>query len=133
MAGGNEIRAGRAFVELGTKDTALMKGLKAAQKRIANFGRAVQTVGLGMAGIGGTIAGAMAVAAKGFADSGSALNDMAGRTGMSVEALSELGYAAKQTGADSEALETGVRKMQRTIGEAAGGSKSAADALTVWG
>ncbi|HOJ76343.1 MAG TPA: phage tail tape measure protein, partial [Phycisphaerae bacterium] len=54
---------------------------------------------------------------------------MAGRTGVSAEALSELGFAAEQSGADLETLETGLRKMQKLIGDAADGSASAGDAL----
>ena len=44
---------------------------------------------------------------------GSDLLDMSQRTGVSVEALSELGFAAEQSGADMETLEAGLRKMQK--------------------
>ena len=45
------------------------------------------------------------------------------------EALSELGFAAEQSGADIETLEGGLRKMQKQVVEAASGSESAREAL----
>ena len=55
------------------------------------------------------------------------------RTGISVEALSELAFAADQSGADLATLEAGVRKMQRTLLDAADGSQTAQDALAILG
>ena len=55
------------------------------------------------------------------------------RTGASVEALSELAYASDLAGASMEDLETGLRKMQRSIVDAALGSDSARDALRLLG
>jgi hypothetical protein len=40
---------------------------------------------------------------------------MSKRTGVSVEALSELGFAAEQSGADLATLEAGLRRMSRVI------------------
>lgn len=54
-------------------------------------------------------------AAKSFADAGSELNDMSDRTGVSVEALSALGFAAAQTGTDMSNVEGGIRKMQKAL------------------
>jgi hypothetical protein len=79
--------------------------------------------------IGAGLAYGAANAVKSFVDMGSALNDASARTGISVEALSEMGYAAEQAGASAEALETGIRKMQRTIVDAGSGSKEAIEAL----
>jgi hypothetical protein len=54
---------------------------------------------------------------------------MAARTGVSVEVLSELGYAAQQSGSSLEDVEKSVRTLQRTITAAAGGSDQASAAL----
>ena len=59
------IRAGRAFVELFTKDEGLRKGLNSAQKLLNDFGKSVQRMGLtifkfgagGLAALGGLAAG----------------------------------------------------------------------------
>lgn len=55
------------------------------------------------------------------------------RTGVSVEALAELGYAAEQTGTDMTTLEAGLRRMQKLLAAAAQGSSSAATALAQLG
>jgi len=52
MAGsGQGIRAGKAFVELFTNDTELLKGLKRAQRKMAAFGAAVTRSGAMLAGV----------------------------------------------------------------------------------
>jgi len=50
-----------------------------------------------------------------------------------VENLSELGYAADQSGASLEALEVGIRNMQKALANATSGGKSANDALRAVG
>jgi hypothetical protein len=84
------------------------------------------------------IAGSVAVTglvalAKNFADAGGAVDDMAQRTGMSAEAVSSLGYAAKLSGTDIGTLEKGVRKMQMGIADAAAGVPGAADKFAALG
>jgi hypothetical protein len=58
---------------------------------------------------------------------------MAARTGSSVETLSELGYAAGQTGSSLEDVEKAVRTMQRSIAASVGGSAQAGEALAQLG
>jgi len=126
---GGDIRAGRAFVEMYVKNSALMKGLADAQKRLRDFGNGIAVVGKWMMGLGtAAIAPFVAMAAR-FEHTGSALNDMSARTGMTTEALSDLGYAAGQTGAEMEDVETAVRKMQKAIGDAAEGGEAGTKAL----
>lgn len=132
MAGSQGIRAGRAYVELGTDDQ-LTRGLRAAEKRLKAFGASVQQVGQRMMALGAGVITPLVGAAKVFGDMGDRLDKMAARTGVSVEALSELSFAAEQSGADLETLETGLRKMQRTVVDAAQGSKSAQEALATLG
>jgi hypothetical protein len=132
-ASASGIRAGRAYVELLADDRALARGLRAAQQKLAAFGSAVRRIGTQMAALGVGIIAPLGLAAKSFADTGSQLNDMAARTGVSVEALSELSYAAQQSGATLEDVEKAVRTMQRTISAAVGGSDQATEALTKLG
>lgn len=68
-------------------------------------------------------------AVKAFSESGDTLGKMWRRTGLSVEALSELGLAAEQSPAGLETLEIGLRKMEKSITDAAGGSDAATKAL----
>ncbi|HMN39629.1 MAG TPA: hypothetical protein PKE29_02215 [Phycisphaerales bacterium] len=128
MADTRGIRAGRAFVELGVSDK-LTAGLRRAQKQLEAFGAGVRSVGTRLAGIGTAAVTALLGTAKAFSDTGDMLDKMSQRTGVSVEALSELGFAADLSGTDLETLESGLRNMQRTLAGAAQGSASAAEAL----
>jgi hypothetical protein len=133
MAAAQGIRAGAAYVELFVKDNRLVRGLAAASAKLKAFGAGITGIGTQLLGVGTALATPFALAAKLFADMGSDLVDMSQRTGVSVEALSELGFAAEQSGADMETLEAGLRKMQKFVVEAAGGSKEAQAALAKLG
>lgn len=122
------IRAGRAYVELGVNDK-LTAGLRAAQQRLRTFGAFVANVGAGLIGLGTAITAPLGAAMAVFNQMGSELHDMSNRTGIAVEALSELGYAAGQTSTDLANVEVAIRRMQRTIADAAAGTKSANDSL----
>jgi hypothetical protein len=129
MASAGAIRAGRAFVELFADDSRLVRGLRSAQAKLRGFGAGLTALGARTLTLGATLVTPFLAAGKVFADAGSDLVDMSQRTGVSVEALSALGFAAGQSGADLETLEAGLRKMQRTLVQAAGGSESAREAL----
>jgi len=129
VAGAGGIRTGRAFVELFADDSRLVRGLRQAQQKLAAFGTAVRGIGTQLAALGVGIIAPLGFAAQSFADTGSALADMSARTGVSVETLSELGYAAQQSGSSLEDVEKSVRTMQRTISAAVGGSQQASEAL----
>ena len=154
MAG--NIKAGQAYVEIATKQGAFDKGMAQVQAAMSRLKGVATTMGTGIAkGFAGAqgalsgfsskvlnlptaIAGSVAVTglvalAKGFADAGSAVDDMAQRTGMSAEAVSSLGYAAKLSGTDIGTLEKGVRKMQVGIADAAAGVPGAADKFAALG
>ena len=132
MADTKGIRAGRAFVELGVSDK-LSAGLRRAQKQLEAFGAGLRAVGIRMAGIGVAAVTSLLGAARMFATVGDDLEEMSQRTGVSVEALSELGFAAEIAGGDLETLETGIKHMQRAIVEAADGSEAAQQALAKLG
>lgn len=129
MPSAQGIRAGAAFIELYAKDHRLVRGLDRAEKRLQAFGAGVREVGTRLVGLGAAAVTPLVGAAKVFADTGSELADLSLRTGASVEALSELGFAAEQSGSDLTTVETGLRNMQRTLAEAAGGSTAATEAL----
>lgn len=125
----SDIRAGGAYVELYTKDSRLNKGLLAAQKRLKSWGKSVAVLGGVVSAAGTSILSPLLASVKAAETMGSALNDMSGRTGVSIEALSELGYAAKLTGVEMDSLEIAIKKMEKLIGEAEQGSTAAADSL----
>ena len=60
------------------------------------------------------------------------LEEMSLKTGMSVETLSGLGYVAKLSGVNMEALGKGIKFMHKNIFAANGGLKGAVKALANW-
>ena len=128
MAATGGIRAGRAFVELGVRDK-IAKGLRKAQKRLRAFGAGISSMGRGLALASASILAPITAMVKGFAAAGDQLDKMSKRTGFSAEALSELSFAAEQSGSDLETFEKGVRTLQRSINDAGRGLSTAVDAL----
>lgn len=132
-ASSSAIRAGRAFVELFADDSQMVRVLKTAEKKLKAFGATITKIGASISAAGGAILTPMLGAAKAFADAGSNLVDMSGRTGVAVERLSELKFAADQSGTSMEGVEKSIRKMQKNLVDAADGSKTANDALAALG
>jgi len=128
MADTRGIRAGRAFVELGVSDR-LSAGLRRAQRRLRAFGAGVRQVGLRLVAAGAAALGPLAATVRVFTRAGDELEKMSRRTGLSVEALSELGFAAEQSGADLATLEKGVRTMQRAVNDLGRGLSTQTDAF----
>jgi hypothetical protein len=125
-----DIRAGRAFVELTLKGKEkLLQGLQHASARLRAFGGMVAGIGARMTAVGGTVMAPLMAAARSFATTGDQFEKMAARTGATSEALSELAHAAGQSGSTIEDVESGIRRMQKSLAEAREGSKSAADAF----
>jgi hypothetical protein len=129
MADATAVRAGQAFVELFADDSKLVRGLKGAERKLKNWGSSVTAVGSTIFAAGLAAKGALSAMTGIFEEVGASLSHMSERTGISVESLSQLSYAAGQSGVDMETFEGGVRKMQKTVGQASIGNKEAADSL----
>lgn len=119
------VRAGRAFVEIFADDSALARGLKSASKKLKAWGAGLTAAGTKAALIGTAMISPFVAATKAFSDAGSQLVDMSQRTGVSVEALGGLKYAAEQSGASIEDLEGGFKNMQTALHDAASGVDTA--------
>jgi hypothetical protein len=132
-ANASEVRAGKAFVELATRDISLKKGLERASAQLRSMGAVAKAAGANLVGMGVTSLRTMFDLAKSFSDTGSELYDMSTRTGVAVEALSALGYAADQSGSDLGTVEFGLRRAQNAIEDAAGGSKEAVETFNKLG
>ena len=119
----------------------LSKSLDKAEGRLSKFkrvaGKALGAVSKGAAGL--AIAGGAALVAFGvkavtsFADAGDEIHKMAARTGFGTEALSELKFAAEQSGASLESVEKASKRMASTIFDAEMGLVGAEDALAALG
>lgn len=88
-----------------------MAGINKARGAMGKFGAGATS----LTGILSSLAGAGAVGAMlhKFDEAGSTLHDMANRTGVTVENLSALKYAADQSGSSIGALSTAFRIMQK--------------------
>lgn len=129
MSVANAIRAGLAYVELFVNDKRLKAGLASAQAQLKTFGRGVQALGAASIAAGVAIESSMLGAVTHFVAVGDALNKMSIRTGMSVEQLSLLGYAADMSDASLQDIQASAKHMARFMLEAASGSNEAAQTL----
>lgn len=127
-SGAGDIRAGGAYVELKLKDS-FSKQLDASARQFQAFGKSLATVGAQMVGVGVAIVAPLALAAKSFSSAGAHLDDVSQRTGIAVEELQALKYAAQLSAVSFEDLEKAIGKMAKTVFGAAEGSQSAVKAL----
>ena len=113
----SEIRAGRAYVQLTAKDK-LTKGLENAKKKLHTFGSSVSAIGKKIVGVGAVVGGALTATAAYFTSVGDKFDKMSGRTGASVEWLSQMAFAAQQSGTSIQAVQGAVKEMNKRFGEA---------------
>lgn len=133
MTNTSGIRAGRAYVEIFADSGPLARGLKQAQVKLREWGKGVREVGMHVMALGTAMGAPLIAGVKAFTTMGDSLAKISQRTGVSVEALSQLGYAAELSGTNLESLEGGIKKMQRLLVQAAQGSKGAMEALNLLG
>lgn len=117
------IEAGRAYVKAWWDNSAVFRGIKAMRAGVQRAGSGLKTAGGWAVGLAASIVTPLVAAAKTFADMGSDMLDLSQRTGVAVEPLSELSYAAQQSGADVATLETGLKTMAKTIAGVQGKAK----------
>ena len=91
---------------------------------LQKFGKSMQKVGASFAVVGGAITAALGVAVKSLANAADVADDTAKRTGLTVEAVQELGYVAKMTGSNLATVEVALRTMQKGLMDS--GTESAA-------
>lgn len=133
MSAAGAIRAGATFVEVYAKDHKLVSSLKSIKGKMKSFGDSLTNIGTKMFAGGSAMLTPLLGAAQQFASMGDVFSKMSDRTGASVESLSELAYAAQQSGASVEDLEKGMRKAQQNMTDAAAGSKTAQEAFAAIG
>ena len=122
---------GKLFVEFEASMSAWNKQLKSMAKETKEFEKALkptkdlaQSLGKGMALVGGAIVGAIGGMVKQAADYGDAIRDASIRTGIATDQIGILKYTAEQSGLSFEGLQVGLKKFAVNIHEAATGSKA---------
>ena len=109
------------------------RNLDDAGRKTSKLGGLAKGAALGVAGI--AVAG-VAIGTKLVGDllaTGDALHKMSGRTGIGIEKLQEMQFAAEQSGSSLETFEKAILKQARFITEAANGTKSNTEALAELG
>ena len=137
MAGSRAIEAAKAFVRILADDSKFRKVIGTLKGTLLGVAATAKAAGLAISkamlatGIGAIVSGVSAAAAAvmQFSSMGAGIDDVAKRTGASAEGLSQLKYAAEQSGATLEDVEKGMRKLGDVTTQAANGSKSAQEAL----
>lgn len=148
MAGSAAIRAGAAYIEVFLEQNRLTRSMANVSNQLRTWSAGLSRMGGAafggsmpepIAGLlrlaaspAGALTGMLGSAAK-WASGGKAMSEMAAKAGTSVEAISALSYAARRSGVDTTQLATGIKKMQVTIANAAGGSAEAAADLAALG
>lgn len=112
-------------------DDRLSPGLKKSLSAVDRFKRGIFSL---QGVVAGLATGALALTVKRFAEQADTLGKLSQRLGVSTEALSELGFAAEQSGVRVESLNIGLQRAIRRFEEfAATGKGPAADAIQALG
>jgi hypothetical protein len=139
---------GETLVELVAKISAdateLREALAESEKDVQGLGKTIgreskswqdqfKDVGKVMAGAGATITAALGLATKSFVKTGSELNDLSLKTGISAKALAGLKYAAEQSGGSLNSIETAVRSLGNIMSDAGDDMETAQRSLNKLG
>jgi len=117
-----------AFLEIGAAADKLKKSLANVGSSVGKLGDSLATVGKRMtiatAAIVGAVAGVVAFAKVGT-DAADAAKKQAQEAGLAIDAYGRLSFAAEQSGVSQEELGGAMARLNRELGEVAGGSEKA--------
>lgn len=103
---------------------------RSAKKSAGNLQTAFKGVNGVLAGLGVTVsAGALAALVKSSIDAADHINDLSKKTGVAVDVLGGIGFAAAQAGSSLDQVAGAIGKLNKTIAEAGSGSKEAVEAF----
>lgn len=123
----------KLVVRLEAQTAQYMAGMDKAERALAKFSKgsavAASAIGNAFANVAGSLARSFLSMSKAAIDNADNLSKLSQSTGVSVEALSELQFAADLSGLSTEDLAASLSKLSRSSAEAAAGSKAQADAF----
>ncbi len=114
----SQVRAGSAYVELLTKDTAFVKGLRSAQKRLESFGASTRFLGTKLMGLGAAAATPLAGSVAVFSNFDDAMRGVAAITQATGSQLESLRNTAKHLGATTSFAASEVASLMTELGRA---------------
>lgn len=107
---------------------------RSAKKSAGSISSAFSGANAALAGLGvGISVGGLAAIVKSAIDAADHLNDLSKRTGVAVEVLGGIGFAAQQAGTDLDGVAKAVGKLNLSIVDAASGGKETAAAFGALG
>jgi hypothetical protein len=117
---------GKAAIRLSLlQDGSIEKALNSVEARFEKFGKKLISIGKSFTVVGAAIIAPFIAGLKAFTDYGSTLNGISKRTGVSIEALQQLGFAAEQSGSSLEGLGDALLSMHKIMFKASVGQKKA--------
>jgi len=127
--------------KIGGFEAGLDKAARTAKKKSTDINDSLRDIGKGAlkaapaAAIAGlaTLGTGLVIMGKQAIDSADSLNDLNKITGISVETLSRLGYAAGQSGTSMDSLQSALPKFSKNMIEAAKGTEAQAAAFDSMG
>lgn len=123
-----DVEAGRAHVLVVLRDQ-VSRGLDRVGKHFSAFGKGFAAVGAGLTAGGAAIVTPLLAAASAFSTAGDAIQKMSIRTQSTAEFLSEMKFAAEQSGTSIEVFGNAMFKANRQIANATTGTGPAVRAL----
>jgi TP901 family phage tail tape measure protein len=123
----SQVRAGAAFVELTLKNSALVKGLRQAQKQLSSFASSTTMLGTKLTGLGVAMAAPLGAGIQKFAEYDDAIRQVAAVTGATGAAFDRLNAKAKQLGATTSFSAVEVANLMTELGRAGFDSRQIED------
>lgn len=122
------IPAGEAFVSVGLKSR-IKQGANVVRRDLDELSRGFAAFGGIATGAAAAILAPLTAATQGFSKMGDEVDKMSLRTGVGTDALSGLGFAAEQTGADIQAVERGFFGLSRSFDRLTRGGAASEEAF----
>ena len=123
------VRAGRAFVELFSKNDALYKGLNDAKRRLNQWAVGLAKTGAVVGGVGAAAAAPLAALLKQAAGRGDEAQRLADRFGTTTTAVQELSYAFEKGGMDLHEFGGFMDSLAAKVSAAADGNTELIEGL----
>jgi hypothetical protein len=123
--------------KINADSSSLSREFRSAERDVQRFSKRAESnvakVGKAFGALGSMVAAAMVAAVKETISFGTELSLMSDRTGLAVEELGRLSFAAEQSGLSASDLEKGIARMNQSLVQAAQGSGRAAQAAERYG
>lgn len=117
----------------GTFETDMKRAARETERAAKKMQKDLEQSGKAIGQAFAIAAGAVAVLVQKSLNSADQLSKLSQKVGISVESLSALKYQAGLAGVEIDQLETGLKKFNKSIGDAAGGSKIQSETFKAMG